>query len=149
MRLPGLLIAVLGLSLLGGPVGARASEGEAVFEVSFQNPGLVPSQWELEFRPDGTGALQDSARIGARRRAGRSRAPDIDKDIRLSTQFAARIYFGLAEKKKLFKGGCESHMKVAFQGTKKLTYMGPAGRGLVLSSISQRIRRFRRWAIRW
>jgi hypothetical protein len=29
----------------------------------------------------------------------------------------------------LFNTGCESHMKVAFQGLKKLTYNGPEGEG--------------------
>jgi hypothetical protein len=125
MRLSGLLIAALGLATLGGPVCARAAEGGEVFEATFSNPGLVPSQWELEFRPDGTGHFK-TARGSA---PGQGiEAPDIDKDIRLSAQFAAHV-FGLAEKKKLFKGGCESHLKVAFQGTKKLTYVGPAGQG--------------------
>ncbi len=127
MRLSGLLIAALGLAMLGGPVVARASEGGTVFEASFSNPGLVPAQWELEFRPDGTGHFKTAR--GSAPTAGQGiEAPDIDKDIRLSATFAAHV-FELAEKKKLFKGGCESHLKVAFQGTKKLTYMGPAGQG--------------------
>jgi hypothetical protein len=52
----------------------------------------------------------------------------LNQDVRLSAQFAQHV-FVLAEHKRLFRSGCESHLKVAFQGTKKFTYTGPQGQG--------------------
>ena len=104
---------------------ARA-EGSSLFEVDYSNPGLIPAQWTLEFRPDGTGHFK-TERGSAPGQPG-IEARDVDRDIQLSAEFAAHV-FEVAEKKKLFKGGCESHLKVAFQGKKKLTYTGPAGQG--------------------
>jgi hypothetical protein len=120
----GRLIAALALSVLAGAVCARA-EGNPLFEATFTNPGLVPARWTLEFRPDGTGHFKTER--GQAPTQG-VEAPDIDKDIRLSAQFAEHV-FQLAEKKNLFKNGCDSHLKVAYQGTKKLTYTGPSGQG--------------------
>jgi hypothetical protein len=104
---------------------ARA-ESSSTFEAEFSNPGLVPAQWTLEFRPDGTGHFK-TERGSAPGQPG-IEARDVDRDIQLSAEFAAHV-FEVAERRKLFKGGCESHLKVAFQGTKKLTYTGPAGQG--------------------
>jgi hypothetical protein len=122
MKSCGFLVAVFGLVLL--PV-ARA-QGDAVFSVEFSNPGLIPAQWTLEFHPDGTGHFRTVR--GSAPSQGQIEARDVDKDIRLSAQFAAHV-FEVAEKKSLFKSGCDSHLKVAFQGTKKFTYTGPAGQG--------------------
>jgi hypothetical protein len=55
-------------------------------------------------------------------------APNIDRDIEVSKEFAARA-FDTAKSHKLFNAECESHLKVAFQGWKTLTYTGPAGHG--------------------
>jgi hypothetical protein len=124
MKFAGLRLIVAGLALMAGVVCARG-EGDPVFEVDFSNPGLVPAQWTLEFHPDGSGHFRTER--GQAPTEG-IEAPDIDKDIRLSAQFAAHV-FHVAERKGLFRNGCESHMKVAFQGTKKLRYTGPAGQG--------------------
>lgn len=125
MRKAGLGATIAALALLAGGVGARG-QGDAVFEVDFSNPGLVPAQWTLEFHPDGTGHFKSQR--GQAKSGEDIEAPNIDKDIQLSAPFAAHV-FQLAERKDLFKRGCDSHMKVAFQGTKTLTYTGPAGRG--------------------
>jgi hypothetical protein len=123
----GVRIALLGLAVGTGLLGTAArAEESSLFEVDFSNPGLVPAQWTLEFRPDGTGHFRTER--GAAQAQPGIEARDVDRDIQLSAQFAAHV-FEVAEKKKLFKGGCESHLKVAFQGTKKLTYTGPAGQG--------------------
>jgi hypothetical protein len=126
-RISGLLIAVLGLAFSAAPLRARVAgaSSDPMFEASFSNPGLIPAQWTLEFRPDGSGHFKTER--GSAPGQGLE-APDVDRDIQLSAPFAARV-FELAEKKKLFRGGCESHLKVAFQGTKKLTYTGPSGQG--------------------
>ena len=122
---PACRIAVLVLMVVGaGLAGARA-EASSSFEASFSNPGLIPAEWTLEFHPDGTGHFKTER--GSAPGQG-IEAADVDRDIQLSAEFAAHV-FELAEKKKLFKNGCESHLKVAYQGTKKLTYTGPAGQG--------------------
>ncbi len=54
--------------------------------------------------------------------------PDQDRDVQLSAQFAERV-FQAARVRKLFGVECESHMKVAFQGWKTLSYNGPEGKG--------------------
>lgn len=116
---------VLAAAMLAWTVSTRA-EGDSLFQVDFTNPGLVPAQWTLEFRPDGTGHFR-TVRGSAPAQEG-IEARDVDRDIHLNAQFAARV-FQVAEKKNLFKKGCDSHLKVAFQGTKKFTYTGPAGQG--------------------
>ena len=126
MRSCGRLFLFLLMAAFAVTAHVRA-EGDPLFEVAFSNPGLVPAQWTLEFRPDGTGHFKTERGAAAQAEPG-IEARDVDRDIQLSAQFAAHV-FEVAERKKLFKGGCESHLKVAFQGTKKLTYTGPAGQG--------------------
>jgi hypothetical protein len=55
-------------------------------------------------------------------------APNVDRDIRVSAEFAGRV-FETTRQHQLFNSGCESHLKVAFQGWKKLSYSGPDGAG--------------------
>jgi len=55
-------------------------------------------------------------------------APDQDRDVHLSAQFTERV-FEVARNKRWFNWECESHLKVAFQGWKELTYSGPEGQG--------------------
>jgi hypothetical protein len=52
----------------------------------------------------------------------------VDRDIRVNAQFAARVFL-IAQRHKLFSNPCESHMKVAFEGWKRLSYSGPDGEG--------------------
>jgi hypothetical protein len=52
----------------------------------------------------------------------------VDRDIRVSKEFARHV-FDAARGHKLFAEECDGHMKVAFQGWKKLTYRGPEGQG--------------------
>lgn len=56
------------------------------------------------------------------------KAPPVDRDIHLSQQFADQV-FQTAYSHKLFNEKCESHLKVAFQGSKTLSYNGPKGSG--------------------
>ncbi len=49
----------------------------------------------------------------------------MDRDIQVSAEFAGRV-FDVAQRHKWFNEPCESHIKVAFQGWKTLTYTGPA-----------------------
>lgn len=125
MRTAGLRVIVVGLAVLLGVSHARAEASDAVFEIDFTNPGLVPAQWTLEMHPDGSGHFRTER---GQAKADGIEAPDIDKDIHLSAQFAEHV-FQIVERKNMFRRGCESHLKVAFQGTKKLTYSGPDGQG--------------------
>jgi hypothetical protein len=103
-------------------------ESEPLIEAEYSNPGLIPGHWTLEVHPDGSAHFK-SQRGNAPRTEGQGiEAPDMDRDLHLSPQFAERI-FAVARRKKLFRIACESQMKVAFQGTKKLSYSGPDGEG--------------------
>ncbi|HWE85101.1 MAG TPA: hypothetical protein VG267_09165 [Terracidiphilus sp.] len=115
---------VLGIALLGAAVCAHA-EGDEVFLVEFSNPLLIPAHWTLEFHRDGTGHFQSVRGMAPSREI---EPPNVDRDVQLSAQFAEHV-FELAERKKLFRNGCDSHLKVAFQGLKKFSYAGRAGQG--------------------
>lgn len=112
-------LAVLPLAVHGAP--------DPLLRVDFSNPGLTPSQWTLEFHPDGTGHFV-SQKANAASGDKLIEAPAIDRDIRVSPKFAAHA-FQIAQHHKFFNAACESHLKVAFQGTKKLSYTGPQGTG--------------------
>ena len=104
------------------------ADSDPVFRVDFSNPGLTPSQWTLEFHPDGTGHFRSergTANVGDPKLI---EAPNIDREIQVSPKFAAHA-FQVAQHHKYFHSDCESHMKVAFQGLKKLSYSGPNGEG--------------------
>lgn len=115
------------LAVLAGALTA-SGEGGPVFQMDYSNPGLVPSQWTLELHPDGSGHFHSARGKGSRLDGQVIEAPDIDRDFQLSAEFAAHV-FQIAQQKKRFQIGCESHLKVAFQGIKKLSYRGPDGQG--------------------
>jgi len=95
--------------------------------VDFSNPDLNPPHWTLVLHPNGNGHFHSE--MGASSPNPREiDAPDVDRDVQLSVGFSARV-FQVAERQKWFNEDCESHMKVAFQGWKTLTYHGPEGSG--------------------
>jgi hypothetical protein len=96
--------------------------------VDFTNPALSPSHWTLTLHPDGSGHFQSE--MGKPPAGGLEQidAPDVDRDVQLSPQFAERV-FALAERHQRFNENCESRLKVAFQGWKKFSYTGPDGSG--------------------
>jgi len=104
------------------------SESAPKFRIDFSNPGLTPSQWTLEFRPDGSGHFHSMRGTATQDGARMLEAPDIDRDIKVSPRFAEHAFL-VTQRHKLFIKGCESHLKVAFQGLKKLSYSGPDGEG--------------------
>jgi len=63
-------------------------------------------------------------------------APNVDRDVHLSQQFAERV-FQTAQRHNWFNENCESHLKVAFQGWKSLSYSGPEGQGACRFNYSQ------------
>lgn len=116
-----LVVASLALPAKGEP--------DATLRVEYSNPGLTPSTWSLVMRQDGR------AHFHAER--GDTAAPPlhgiepttVDRDIWLSADFAGRVFETVRRHNLLRDARCESHMKVAFQGWKKLTYSGPDGSG--------------------
>lgn len=119
----GVFLAIAGAAL------ASTSYGQsALFRIDFSNPGLTPSQWTLEFHPDGTGHFHSQRGAAAPSDAKYIEAPDVDRDVKVTPRFAEHA-FQVARRHKLFNTACESHLKVAFQGSKKLTYSGPDGQG--------------------
>ena len=124
MRRLWLVVAILALA---AQLHAAAASGP-VIQVDFSDPGLSPPQWTLILRPDGSGHFR--SQMGKIPKAGLKEieAPSIDRDIEVSMEFAGHA-FDTARRHRWFNVQCESHLKVAFQGWKTLTYTGSAGHG--------------------
>ena len=121
--------AVLAQTTFAESGAARAPAAQTpVVAVDYTNPGLSPSHWTLTLSPDGSGRFHSQAGDVAAGGPQQIDAPDLDREIQLSTSFAERV-FATAERHKLFNQDCDSHMRVAFQGWKKLSYNGPRGHG--------------------
>jgi hypothetical protein len=97
--------------------------------VDFSNPGLSPSHWTLSLHPDGSGHFHsEMGSVVAADTDGEMQVPNINRDIQLSQRFAETV-FETAQHHSWFNEKCESHLKVAFQGVKTLSYSGPEGKG--------------------
>lgn len=106
----------------------HAEHGTAL-RIDFSNPGLSPSTWSLVLHPDGSAHFH-SERGNAASGTPRTIEPaTVDRDVRLDEQFASRVFDTVHRHDLLRDGRCESHLKVAFQGWKKLSYSGPDGSG--------------------
>ncbi len=124
LNLLPVIMAALALPALG-----QAALGTGpVFQVDFSNPDLSPTHWTLTLHPDGSGHFRSERRAAPAGGAVAIDAPNVDRDVQLSAEFAGRV-FQTAHSHKLFHFECESHLKVAFQGWKKLSYSGPDGEG--------------------
>jgi hypothetical protein len=126
MRAVWLALAVAALALPAR--GAAGTAAGPVVQVDYSNPGLSPSHWTLTLHPNGSGHFHSER--GSAKAAGLEtiEAPNVDRDIQVSGEFAERV-FQTAHRHRLFSADCESHLKVAFQGWKKLSYSGPEGQG--------------------
>ena len=107
---------------------AADAEADPVLKVDFSNPGLTPSHWTLEFHPDGSGHFRSERGDAPNEDPKIIQVSNIDRDVHVSPKFAEHA-FEVAQHHKYFRSDCESHLKVAFQGTKKLSYSGPKGEG--------------------
>jgi len=119
------VLVALALSLGAGGLGARAEDPSVT--VDYSNPGVSPSHWTLTLHPDGSGHFRSEMGTPPADLKEMD-VPDVDRDVQLSPSFATRV-FRAAERHNFFNEGCESHMKVAFQGWKTLTYRGADGSG--------------------
>ena len=105
-----------------------APAADPVVQVDFSNPALSPPQWTIVLHPDGSGHFRSQAEKTPTAGMKVIEAPSVDRDIQLSKEFAGHV-FDAAEHHQWFNVPCESHLKVAFEGWKTLTYTGPAGHG--------------------
>lgn len=99
-----------------------------VVSVDFSNPSLSPSHWTLILHPDGSGHFHSEMGSVAADSSGEMQVPNVNRDIQLSPRFAETV-FETAQHHSWFNEKCESHLKVAFQGIKMLSYSGPEGNG--------------------
>ena len=120
-------LAWLALVTLLVALPARADSG-AVVRVDFSNPGLYPAQWTLVLHPDGSGHFHAEGGNKPSDEDGMILPAKVDRDVTLSSDFANHV-FQTVHDHRILRGKCESHLKVAFQGLKKISYSGPDGEG--------------------
>jgi hypothetical protein len=122
----GLWLALAFIALALPARGQVGSQADPLFQVDFSNPNLSPAHWTLTLRPDGSGHFRSERGSGTGAGSQGIETPDVDRDIQVSAEFAARV-FQTAQRKRLSRSPCESRLKVAFQGWKKLRLTGPGG----------------------
>jgi hypothetical protein len=119
----------LGLALASAVLALPAQgDRSSVLKVEFSNPGLTPAKWTLVLHADGSAHFRTDQGAIAAARSQMIEPPAVDRDVQLSQEFANRV-FDTIHHHNLLNDGCESHLKVAFQGWKKMTYSGPDGDG--------------------
>ncbi len=103
---------------------------EPRIRIEFSNAALSPSHWILEMHTDGSAHFHSDSRTFDPNKDDPSilAMPAIDKDLHLTKEFVQN-FFTTAHERHLFNIQCEARNKVAFQGTKKITYSGPDGTG--------------------
>ena len=100
-----------------------------VVTVDYSNPGLYPDHWTLVLRPDGTGHFHAEGGTRPSDLTSDTILPaKVDRDVHLSAEFTDHL-FQAVHSKRILNGKCESHLKVAFQGWKQISYSGPDGEG--------------------
>jgi len=114
--------------LLALSASAGFAQSTAVFKIDYSNPGLDPNHWTLTLNPDGTGHFHADRADPAGQPPAQTKSPLVDRDIRVSAAFAGSVFLA-AERHKFFNIDCDNHMKVAFEGWKRLSYAGPDGEG--------------------
>jgi len=109
---------------------AQAAYGDpgSVVQVEYSNPSLYPSQWTLTIHPDGSGHFHAEGGTRPQYDADVLVPTKVDRDVNLSSGFTNRVFEEVRDPR-ILGGKCESHLKVAFQGTKKISYSGPDGHG--------------------
>ncbi|HUH61724.1 MAG TPA: hypothetical protein VLZ50_01955 [Terracidiphilus sp.] len=120
MRLFFPAFAIVAFSLAG------RSQQSAVFRADFSNPEVVPSHWTLTLHPDGSGHFHSERGDSPPQDPPTFEAPNVDRDVQVSESFADRVFHQVRDDA-IRHGVCESHMKVAFQGWKTVSYSGPEG----------------------
>ncbi|MGO9340295.1 MAG: hypothetical protein ACLPY1_22595 [Terracidiphilus sp.] len=127
MRAAWMTLAALAMALPALVLRAQADAGP-VLVADYSNPGLTPAHWVLTIHRDGSGHFHSERGNAPMDVSQGFQAANVDRDIQVSAEFAGRVLDTVHQHKNL-NLDCESHMKVAFQGWKKLTYSGPNGAG--------------------
>lgn len=120
--LPCLLLVFVSLAQ------TASAQQPTVFTIDFTNANLVPSHWQIKLSPDGSGQFDAEGGKPSGSDQKEIVVGDVHRPIQLSPEFTAHV-FAIARARRFFEFPCESHMKVAFQGTKRLSYSGPDGSG--------------------
>jgi hypothetical protein len=118
----------LALALAAPALGQTGSHGNSQIDVEYTNPGLSPSHWTLTLWRDGSGHFSSERGNSPVSGIENLEAPSVDRDVRVSAEFAEGV-FQAALRHRLFNESCESRIKVAFTGWKKLSYSGAEGKG--------------------
>jgi hypothetical protein len=121
-------LVVIGLLAGFGEGATGQTPQSAQFQMDFTDAQLTPAHWTLKLNPDGSGYFDAEGGNFADGGDKQIVAGDVHRPVQLSAEMTGRV-FSTARAKKLFAYPCESHMKVAFQGTKRLSYSGPEGSG--------------------
>jgi hypothetical protein len=127
MKTGAMRAALFTLAALAVAMPALGDAGPALI-ADYSNPGLAPAHWVLTIHPDGSGHFSSERGSAPMDASLGFQAADVDRDIQVSAEFAGRVFDTVRQHKNL-NLDCDSHMKVAFQGWKKLTYNGPDGSG--------------------
>jgi hypothetical protein len=110
-------------------VPALSAQQSGVFQIDFTNLQLVPANWTLKITPDGSGQFDAEGGQPTEQEAKTILAGDVHRLVQLSATLTEQV-FSTARMRRWFAFPCESHMKVAFQGMKRLSYSGPEGSGV-------------------
>ncbi|WP_263358187.1 hypothetical protein [Acidicapsa ligni] len=123
------VLAVAGILFAGRESRAQQpAKPTATFQVEFTNARLLPSHWVMKFGEDGNGWFDADPSHLTDAASHRIQVGEIHRAIQLSPAFTAQA-FTVARQRQLFDFPCEGNLKVAFQGTKRLSYSGPEGTG--------------------
>ena len=110
--------------------GEDGTTSSAIVVTDFTNPAANPSHWILTLHKDGSGHFSSERGNPPATEAQQSDVPNVDRDVQVSAEFADHV-FQTARQHRWFNQQCDSRLKVAFQGWKKLSYAGPAQLGIM------------------
>jgi hypothetical protein len=127
MKTGAVRVVLLVLAAMVTALPALADAG-SVLVADYSNPGLSPAHWVLTIHPDGSGHFHSERGDAPVDVSTGFQPANVDRDIQVSAEFAGRVFDTIHQRKNL-NLDCDSHLKVAFQGWKKLTYNGPDGTG--------------------
>jgi hypothetical protein len=125
VRFVRVAVAMALAAMAGAPAWGQEA---ATFQIEFNNAKQYPAHWVLTINPDGSGQFDSDGGQPPADAAMQIVVGEVHRAIQMSPQFAAQV-FATAKRRRWFAMECDSHMKVAFQGTKTLSYKGPDGSG--------------------
>jgi len=121
-----LLAACFALSLAS--LAFAQSSQTATVQIEFTNVNLLPPHWVLKIQSDGTGQYDSDPGQLAANDPSQSQTKAVHRPVQFKPEFVERV-LATARQRRFFDIPCESRLKVAFQGLKRLSYEGPDGKG--------------------